>query len=44
MDLAQMKRPASSTSAAGNMTFFIIWVIARTGPLRERVLGCSRRA
>ena len=35
MDLAQMKRPESSASAAENMTFLMIWAIVRTGPLRE---------
>ena len=35
MALAQMNRPESSDSAAKDMTFFIIWEILRTGPLRE---------
>ena len=35
MALAQMKRPESSNSAAEAMTFLMIWVIVRTGPLRE---------
>ena len=35
MALAQIKRPESSASAAEEMTFFIIWDIVRTGPLRE---------
>ena len=33
--LAQMKRPESSSSAAEDMTFLIIWAIVRTSPLRE---------
>ena len=35
MALAQMKRPESSASAAEDMTFFIIWEMVRTVPLRE---------
>ena len=35
MDLAHMKRPESSASAAKDMTFLMIWDIVRTGPLRE---------
>ena len=35
MALAQMKRPDSSASAAKDMTFLIIWAIARTVLLRE---------
>ena len=35
MALAQMKRPEISASVAEDMTFFIIWEIVRTGPLRE---------
>ena len=35
MALAQMKRPESLASAAGDMTFLIIWDIVRTGSLRE---------
>ena len=35
MALAQMRRPKSSASAAEDMTFFIIWEMVKTGPLRE---------
>ena len=35
MALAQTKRHESSASAAEDMTFLIIWVIVRTGLLRE---------
>ena len=35
MDLAQMKRPESLASAMEDMAFFIIWEMARMGPLRE---------
>ena len=31
--LAQMKRPASSASAADDMTFLMIYATVRTGPL-----------
>ena len=33
MALAQMKRPASSASAAEDMTFLMICAMVRTGPL-----------
>ena len=33
MDLAQMKRPAISASAAEDMTFLMICATVRTGPL-----------
>ena len=33
MALAQMKRPASSASAAEDMTFLMIFATVRTGPL-----------
>ena len=35
MAMAHMKRPESLSSAAEDMTFLIIWVIVRTGSLRE---------
>ena len=35
MDLAQMKMPERSDSAAEDVTFLMIWAIVRTGPLIE---------
>ena len=35
MALAQIMRPDSLDSSAEDMTFLMIWVIVRTGPLRE---------